>query len=277
MTNEQRYLVHESFFAMEDGHSKKLKARHNKKLKNNEKRFYDSMGYENQFAGSDLKVGQSKRNGGKAITTFITNDKNYDASYGSNPASNFSRIKISRKMVQMKGSDLVGSHEYSHAMTDAKRKDMLKKGTDKEVKKADKAISKEDGFDKLSRKAIRKNKIKNIHDKKPDEMRADHYAITTTKGENNSNRLRKTLNELGRREAQSGYDRRKYELKRLNDDLDSDDKKMSNIKKKIQKRKLNSFENQVDRLHQQAIDMDKNDNLTRKKSNDYILSKKKEK
>ena len=118
---------------------------------------------------------------------------------------------------------------------------MLKKGTDKEVKKADKAISKEDGFDKLSRKSIRKNKIKNIHDKKPDEMRADHYAITTTKGENNSNRLRKTLNELGRREAQSGYDRRKYELKRLNDDLDSDDKKMSNIKNKNTKTKVKLF------------------------------------
>lgn len=108
-------------------------------------------------------------------------------------------------------------------------------------------------------------------------MRADHYAITTTKGENNSNRLRKTLNELGRREAQSGHDRRKYELKRLNDDLDSNDRKMSNIKKKRVRRKLNSIAKEEDKVYQHGIDTDKNDNLIRKKTNDYILSKKKEK
>lgn len=62
MTNDQRYLVYESFFAMEDGHSKKLKARHNKKLKNNEKRFYDNMGYEHDFiAKTGSKIGYSKR------------------------------------------------------------------------------------------------------------------------------------------------------------------------------------------------------------------------
>ena len=276
MTNEQRYLVYESFFAMEDGHSKKLKARHNKKLKNNEKRFYDNMGYEHGFTGSlyGLKVGQSKRNGGKPVETVIMNDNDYNSYYQYDPTSkDTGDIVISRKVARMKGSDLIGAHEYSHAMTDAKGKDMMKKGTDKEKKKADKAISKEDGFDKLSKEAIRKNKIK--HDKNPEEMRADHYAITTTKGENNSNRLRKTLNEMSRRSAQSEYDKSKYELKKINEDLDY--AKMSNIKKKRERRKLNKLENQVDKVQQHDNDRNRGKHLIRQKTNDYIVSKKKEK
>lgn len=276
MTSEQRYLVCESFFAMEDGHSKKLKARHNKKLRNNEKRFYDNMGYEREFTGSvyNLKVGRSKRNGGKPVSTVIMNNNDYNPYYIPSKYST-GDIVISRKAARMKGSDLVGAHEYSHAITDAKRKDMMKKGTKKEKKKADKAISKEDGFDKLSKEAIRKNKIKDKHDKNPDEMRADHYAITTTKGENNSNRLRKTLNEMSRRSAQSEYDKTKYEMKKMNEDLEY--AKMSNIKKKRERRKLNNIENQVDKAHQQGDDRNRGKHLIRQKTNDYIVSKKKEK
>lgn len=280
MTNDQRYLVYETFFAMEDGHSKKLKARHNKKLKNNEKRFYDSMGFkQSETSSSGEKIGYSKRGDGQKVRMKVSNDNKYDPAYEYEPASkDTGDILISRKVARMKGSDLVGAHEYSHAMTDAKRKNNIILRRSKTGRKIlDEQISKEDGFDKLSKDAIRKNKIKNKHDKNPDEMRADHYAITTTKGENNSNRLRKNMNELSRRNAQSRHDKRKAMLNELDTILDSDDGEKYNPKIMVGK-KISKFASKAtDKLYKDALNSSKKDHAKRQKTNDYIVSKKKEK
>ena len=208
----------------------------------------------------------------------MSKDNDYEPGYGCNPISfRTGTIYIPRKTVRMKGSDLIGSHEYSHAMTDAKRIKKLDKGTMLEVLKANKAISKEDGFDKLSRDAIRKNKIKNKHDKKPDEMRADYYAITTTKGENNSNRLRKILNEQSRREYQSMHDKTANKANKAKDIIESDDCELPKVKKKIYTKALSRITKSSDKRSKKLMDKTKKVNLTRQKTNDYIVSKKKEK
>ena len=122
-----------------------------------------------------------------------------------------------------------------------------------------------------------KNKIKNKHDKKPDEMRADYYAITTTKGENNSNRLRKILNEQSRREYQSMHDKTANKANKAKDIIESDDCELPKVKKKIYTKALSRITKSSDKRSKKLMDKTKKVNLTRQKTNDYIVSKKKEK
>ena len=248
---------------------------------------------------------------------------------GEDRFKNGSHIHMSRGDVQIKGSDITGSHEYSHSMDnekivnsinsnkkvhdilksnipDEEKEKLLKKsGLNKLTKKTEKEINKSDGFDKLSKSAIKKNKIKNKHDKKPEEMRADHYANTTTKGENNTNRSRKHINEMSKRGNQQYNSENKRamrkidkdikdnqkELKRLdklNDDIDR--RHVSPLKKagaksllttgrllvKANKKSSERKRDKIKKYNNDVTKLNRRDSETRKKTNDYIMKKKKE-
>lgn len=219
-------------YIVEDGHNKKLKARHVTKNKNIEKRFYDNMNYKHDFTGlTGTKYGTVTRDNGEEVKMRIPS-KGHDAYYSTDNG-----ITISRKLTRMKGSDLAGSHEYSHALDEGNLSNKVNdkineqeqdknsklskieklnisedKKRDKRTKvrdKIEKDIMKndKDEFDRSSKKIGRKFKIKNSHDRESDEMRADNYAIKTTNGENNSNRERKFLNEYARRQLQPTVDK----------------------------------------------------------------------
>ena len=114
-------------FIMEDGHSKKLKARHDAKKRNIEKRFYDNMNFKydrTDYKGN--KHGTVQRGDGPETPLVIYKKKlehgtgtvyapKADGSYSSN-------IEISRNDVRQKGSDLAGAHEYSHVIDCSKSK-----------------------------------------------------------------------------------------------------------------------------------------------------------
>ena len=102
-------------YITEDGHSKKVKARHNAKKKNIEKRFYDSMGYKHKYTDENgVRHGTVQRGDGPEVNIAIHN-KNYK----NNPSYNYNMhknsdgtININKKNIQQKGSDLIGDHEY---------------------------------------------------------------------------------------------------------------------------------------------------------------------
>ena len=106
---------------LEDGHSKKVTARHNEKKKNIEKRFYDNMNYKHSHTNEKgNKHGRVKRGDGPEVPITI-HKKGLDA------YSNYvSGIHMGRRVTRMKGSDLTGSHEYSHQKDDDK---IRKRGT----------------------------------------------------------------------------------------------------------------------------------------------------
>lgn len=342
MLKEQRkdilYTLYESEnIVLEDGHSKKVKARHNKKKKNIENRFYNNMNYKHSHTDKEgNKHGTVKRGDGPEVP--ITIHKKSIPSYctqgmtvhdGEDRFKNSSHIHMSKGDVRIKGSDLAGSHEYSHSMDnekivnsinsnkkvhdilksnipDEEKEKLLKKsGLNKLREKAKKEINKTDGFDKLSKSAIKKNKITNRHDKKSEEMRADYYANTTTKGENNANRYKKHINETIRREEQQYDSKNKREIQRIDKDIkdkqkeldrgdklkdDIDRAHISPLKKAraksllttgrlLMKSSKKSSERKRDKIKKFINDVDKSnkrDSETRKKTNDYIMKKKKE-
>ena len=289
MLREQRndilYTLYESEYILEDGHSKKVKARHNEKKKNIEKRFYDNMNYKHSHTDEKgNKYGTVKRGDGPEVPITI-HKKGLDAysSYGTG-------IHMGRRVTRMKGSDLTGSHEYSHQKDDDKiRKrgiydtetDNLlrskpsfkkyKKRANKIYNKEIEKINKEDGFDKLAKSANKNNKIKDKHDKKANEIRADYYAQTTTKGENNSNRDRKHIDELRRRSDQGLHDDIKSKEKKIDKDL-KENKNMSFAKAAF----LKSGKKVLKKINDIAESENKKVDETRKKTSDYVMKKKKE-
>ena len=320
MLREQRndilYILYESEYILEDGHSKKVKARHNEKKKNIEKRFYDNMNYKHSHTDEKgNKHGTVKRGDGPEVPITI-HKKGRDAycSYDTG-------IHMGRSVTRMKGSDMAGSHEYAHGIDDDK---IRKKGTfdserekiensktsqrkknkkigklyDKEIEK----INEEDGFDKLTKSANKKNKIKNNHDKQPEEIRADYYSNTTTKGENNTNRDRKFLNELSRRNNQYANSENNRIIHKNEKDVNDSQKKMKKLKDDVDRSNASplkkataksilragrfvakagekSIKKKNDKIRKRDEDVkqiNKRDNETRKKTNDYIMKKKKE-
>ena len=336
--NDILYTLYESEnVVLEDGHSKKVKTRHNKKKKNIENRFYNNMNYKHSHTDKEgNKHGTVKRGDGPEVPITI-HKKSIPAHCkggmkvhdGEDHFKIDSHIHMSRSDVQIKGSDITGSHEYAHSMDnekivnsvnsnkkvrdilklnipDEEKEKLLKKaGINKVIKKAEKEINNSDGFDKLSKSAIKKNKIKNEHDKQANEMRADYYANTTTKGENNTNRYRKHINETSRRGNQQ-YDSEnkrairkidkdikdnRKELKRLdklNDDIDQGH--VSPLKKagaksllttgrvlvKANKKSSERKRDKIKKYNNDVTKSNKRDSETRKKTNDYIMKKKKE-
>ena len=338
MLREQRndilYILYESEYILEDGHSKKVKARHNEKKKNIEKRFYDNMNYKHSHTDEKgNKHGTVKRGDGPEVPITIHKkridahcEQNVRLDDGEEHFKPNPHIHISKSEVRAKGSDMAGSHEYAHGMDNEKIVDILnsnkkvrdilksnipdeekekkleKLGFDKLFKKAQKEINKSEGFDKLSRSAIKENKIKNEHDKEPEEMKSDYYANTTTKGENNTNRFKKHLNEVIRRDNQHAMSSNKRiihknekdvkhdqkKLKKMKDDIDNSNaspltktaaKSMLSAGRLVVKAKEKSIKKENDKIkkhHEDVKQKNKRDTETRKKTNDYIMKKKKE-
>ena len=125
---------------------------------------------------------------------------------------------LNRKNIRMKGSDLIGGHEYTH-FADYKaagvgEPDPSKLSKDEVFQEINKKVAKtndyatKSGMREISRQAA-KNTGLNPDGYNGDalEVHADANSISTIPGNNNPNRLRKTLNEMSRRLTQSYIDR----------------------------------------------------------------------
>lgn len=106
-------------------------------------------------------------------------------------------------------------------------------------------------------------------------MRADYYAMTTTKGENNTNRLKKYLNESNRRSTQK-TDGKINKSANLYKDLSTQLSKKKDLKSRIAKHLTSYASKKLLSDKQRRIDNENKRNETRKNLNDYILKKKQE-
>lgn len=120
-------------FIMEDGHSKKLKARHNAQKKNIEKRFYDNMNFKYDHTDEKGNKHGTVQRGDGPETHVVIHKKNPGFGAGAirtvKPDGTYSSdITMRRRDVRRKGSDLAAAHEYSHVIDNSKSK---VKNTDK--------------------------------------------------------------------------------------------------------------------------------------------------
>ena len=294
-------------YVTEDGHSKKLKARHNAKKKHIEQRFYDNMNYEHDYTDKyGTKHGTVKRGDGP-VTEIEIPKKGLDAHLN----KDFGYIRIGRNVTRMKGSDLTGSHEYSHSIDYDNMHDQLRdefmeynkkyldycdqkrNGTKRDIKKAlkskdkshkkylkkyDKLTKDNNGdFNNFSKEVNKKIKITNEHDKKPHELKADNYSYLTTHGHNNTNRDKKHLKELERRTIQSSLYTHKDNMKYIKDKIDHE------IGHNVVGKGLHSLVNYTDRKFKKKLDKNSKSYISdvekRKNAADYIIdqqNKKKE-
>ena len=128
------------------------------------------------------------------------------------------KITVSKNVASIKGSDLIGTHEYGHAIqykgdiVENNQREEYGKSTSKENKRLVKKHEKISG--------VKLNK----HDIQNDEIDADAFSIVNTHGKNNVNRSRRAVNEYTRRT--DDRDRQKVQfisnkIKETMDDLDN--------------------------------------------------------
>lgn len=296
-------------YLTEDGHSKKLKARHKAKQNNIQQRFYDNMGYKYDYTDEEgNKHGTVKRGDGHEENIVITKKNERDCNKSKffnhiigpvfkSISTDDHKIIMSRSNVRQKGSDLTGAHEYSHSKDHQKYLKILKdeeKDPSSQLNKIKNKIYKSnderdkaiynyknklyntildniDDFKKISNVTKKKIKIKNKHDSEPDEMRADHYASTTTKGKNNTNREKKSLNEFSRRLQQSYLDTSGIsDARSLSKKIKNPKNTRENIKKKLLDVSIHMVDNSINNSKKRCMKYNK----TRKDVNDYIINKK---
>lgn len=239
-------------FVTEDGHSKKVKSRHNLHKRNQEERFLKSMNFYpidntklqekidsaqkkkrdlikqgKHKEASKIKIPDSYKSGvvkigdGPLVHTRIYNKKGRIMECSNarfkNDGNVAVRIDMSRNKIREKYSDVAVSHEYSHAV------DLLNKvgHTDSpdEYKQKKEELKKTTPEQKrLLKKHQKRTGVKlDEHDRSGNEINADSFAIINTPGENNANRLKKYLNSSRRKEIDRKRDKLKFMKKSIND------------------------------------------------------------
>lgn len=209
-------------FMYEDGHSKAVKKRIKQKKDNNEKRMLNELNYKHSYSDATGKHGTVKIGNGPEVDFHLANKKNI-AKYNLKKKDDNNnivkdKITVSKNVASIKGSDLIGTHEYGHAIQykgdidENNQREKYGKSTSKENKRLIKKHEKISGV-KLTK-----------HDIQNDEIDADAFSIVNTHGKNNVNRSRRAVNEYTRRT--DDRDRQKVQfisnkIKETMDDLDN--------------------------------------------------------
>ena len=257
MINDKAYEK----YVIEDGHTKALRKRHNQKARNIEKRFKKAMGYEFGYIDDKgTEHGYVNRGQGrvplripkkgmetveinhpafqtKQVKKQLTNGPYYTPFMSKNGDPN-GEMALSRKTIRMKGSDLIGGHEYTH-FADNKaagvgevdpsklsKDEVLLAANANNTKLEDYAAK--SGMKEIARQAVKNTGLKpNGHDDDELEVHADADSISTIPGNNNANRFRKTLNRMAQRITQSQMDRNPFDSNFYGVDLNDPNVKRS--------------------------------------------------